>query len=158
MTPPLYLYLNMTPHLTSACVVSLPSAAGERTSQHATVPAADHLQPVESHRPVGGARQTVQPGDHEDHREIRPGETPGVLTEDVGPAVPVFEPCASVSGRGGRSLGFDEASVTICGLHSQSSNRNSMTSIINYHRLYIRCVCEFVHQKHSWTVRVHTIL
>ena len=61
-------------NLSSFFFISLTSAAGERTSQHATVVAPDHLQPAESHRPISSTRQTVQPGDHEDHREICPGE------------------------------------------------------------------------------------
>ena len=57
-----------------------PSAAGEGPPWHAAVPAADHLQPAESHRPVGGPRQTVQPGDHENHRQICSGEPSSPFT------------------------------------------------------------------------------
>lgn len=70
----LYLSVSYTEIKPVICASLSLSVAREGPSQHAAVPVADHPQPAESYRPISSPRQTVQPGDHEDHWQICSGE------------------------------------------------------------------------------------
>ena len=72
MLPPVMLWRNW---IWRVCFCFL-SVTGEGPSQHAAVSVADHLQPTESYWPISCPGQTVQPGDHEDHRQICSSEPP----------------------------------------------------------------------------------